>query len=118
VGADLELWPIGNCQVSGLIDEEAGLVWACVPTVNADPVFRSVLNGDRHRDDVWRLELDARFPPARSSGAKFGSLQADPTLADCLRLRSEKGARIGRGSNRLLALQHNRIDCAFIAGEE
>jgi len=30
----LNLWPIGNCQVSALIDERAGLVWGCQPRVD------------------------------------------------------------------------------------
>src|SRR5690606_10343403 len=33
----LELWPVGNCQVSGLIDERGALVWGCVPRVDGDP---------------------------------------------------------------------------------
>jgi GH15 family glucan-1,4-alpha-glucosidase len=53
----LQLWPIGNCQVSGLIDERAGLVWGCVPRVDGDPVFCALLNGDRHDEGVWRFEI-------------------------------------------------------------
>ena len=36
---NLELSPIGNCQVTGLIDETGGLVWGCIPRVDGDPVF-------------------------------------------------------------------------------
>lgn len=54
----LSLWPIGNCQVSGLIDERAGLVWGCIPRVDGDPVFCSLLNGDRRNAGVWRFELE------------------------------------------------------------
>jgi GH15 family glucan-1,4-alpha-glucosidase len=53
----LELWPIGNCQVSGLIDERAALVWGCVPRVDGDPVFCALLNGDKQDVGVWRFEL-------------------------------------------------------------
>ena len=56
----LELWPIGNCQVSGLIDERAGLVWGCVPRVDGDPVFCSLLNGDTQDAGVWRFELEGQ----------------------------------------------------------
>ena len=56
----LELWPIGNCQVSGLIDEAAGLVWGCVPRVDGDPVFCELLNGDRRGEGVWRFELEGQ----------------------------------------------------------
>jgi GH15 family glucan-1,4-alpha-glucosidase len=56
----LELWPIGNCQVSGLIDSAAGLVWGCVPQVDGDPVFCALVNGDRQDAGVWRFELEGQ----------------------------------------------------------
>jgi GH15 family glucan-1,4-alpha-glucosidase len=55
--SSLELWPVGNCQVSGLIDDRAGLVWGCVPRVDGDPVFCALLGGDRQDQGVWRFEL-------------------------------------------------------------
>ncbi len=55
---NLELWPIGNCQVSGLIDRTGALVWGCVPRVDGDPVFSSLLNGDQRDAGIWRFELD------------------------------------------------------------
>ncbi|KLE34401.1 glycoside hydrolase family 15 protein [Aurantiacibacter luteus] len=58
--SNLELWPIGNCQVSGLIDEAAGLVWGCVPRVDGDPVFCALINGDRQDVGVWRFELEGQ----------------------------------------------------------
>jgi len=58
--ANLELWPIGNCQVSGLIDEKAGLVWGCAPRVDGDPIFCSLLNGDNGHTGVWRFELEGQ----------------------------------------------------------
>ena len=54
----LELWPIGNCQVSGLIDDAAGLVWGCIPRVDGDPVFCALLNGEKQDAGVWRFELE------------------------------------------------------------
>jgi GH15 family glucan-1,4-alpha-glucosidase len=57
---NLELSPIGNCQVSALIDETAGFVWGCVPRVDGDPVFCSLLNGDRQDQGVWRFELEGQ----------------------------------------------------------
>jgi GH15 family glucan-1,4-alpha-glucosidase len=56
----LDLWPIGNCQVSGLIDNSAGLVWGCVPRVDGDPVFCALLNGERQDAGVWRFELEGQ----------------------------------------------------------
>ena len=57
---NLELWPIGNCQVSALIDDRAGLVWGCVPRVDGDPVFCALINGDRQDQGVWRFELQGQ----------------------------------------------------------
>jgi len=57
VTPDLELWPIGNCQVSALIDREGAVVWSCVPRVDGDPVFCSLLNGTNREAGIWRFEL-------------------------------------------------------------
>ena len=43
----LDLWPIGNCQVSALIDSSAAFVWACQPRVDGDPLFCSLLEPKR-----------------------------------------------------------------------
>ncbi|MCJ7420207.1 glycoside hydrolase family 15 protein [Sphingomicrobium astaxanthinifaciens] len=40
---NLNLWPIGNCQVSALVDDAAGMVWGCQPQVDGDPLFCSLL---------------------------------------------------------------------------
>ncbi|WP_294392356.1 glycoside hydrolase family 15 protein [uncultured Sphingomonas sp.] len=56
---DLDLWPIGNCQVSALIDRAGSFVWACVPRVDGDPVFSALVNtheGDQH--GIWSIELE------------------------------------------------------------
>ena len=58
--SNLELWPIGNCQVSGLIDDRAGLVWGCVPRVDGDPTFCALLNGAAQDVGVWRFELEGQ----------------------------------------------------------
>jgi len=58
--SSLNLWPIGNCQISGLIDDAGGLVWGCVPRVDGDPVFCALLNGDQQDRGVWRFELEGQ----------------------------------------------------------
>ena len=60
--SNLSLWPIGNCQVSALIDDAAGIVWACQPQVDGDPLFCSLLQPDRREAGhapagEWRIEL-------------------------------------------------------------
>jgi GH15 family glucan-1,4-alpha-glucosidase len=59
--SDLNLWPIGNCQVSALVDSEAGLVWGCAPQVDGDPLFCALLSpvGEAERPrGVWRIALE------------------------------------------------------------
>src|SRR3546814_1099348 len=41
--SNLSLWPIGNCQVSALVDEAAGLVWGCQPRVDRSEEHTSEL---------------------------------------------------------------------------
>ncbi|MEM7666728.1 MAG: glycoside hydrolase family 15 protein [Pseudomonadota bacterium] len=91
---NLELWPIGNCQVSGLIDQSGALVWGCVPRVDGDPVFSALLNGDQRsrpqvaegdRTDrnagIWRFELEgqvsARQEYIRNTPNLVTTLEAD-----------------------------------------
>lgn len=58
----LDLWPIGNCQVSALIDRAGRFVWGCVPKVDGDPLFASLLDGrDPTADDavgLWAIDLE------------------------------------------------------------
>ena len=57
--SSLDLWPIGNCQVSALVDGAAGLVWACQPRVDGDPVFCSLLEPKAAPDrGEWRIALE------------------------------------------------------------
>ncbi|MBT9472497.1 MAG: glycoside hydrolase family 15 protein [Pseudomonadota bacterium] len=58
----LDLFPIGNCAASGLIDRAGRLVWACAPRVDGDPVFSTLLGADpdEHADaqGYWSVELE------------------------------------------------------------
>ena len=57
--SNLNLWPIGNCQVSALVDGEAGLVWACQPRVDGDPVFCRLLEPkEAPARGEWRIALE------------------------------------------------------------
>jgi GH15 family glucan-1,4-alpha-glucosidase len=56
---NLNLWPIGNCQVSALVDDAAGLVWACAPRVDGDPLFCSLLDPkDAASRGEWRISIE------------------------------------------------------------
>ena len=55
---DLDLWPIGNCQVSALVDRAGRFVWGCVPRVDGDPLFSSLIGGDAAEHGYWSIELE------------------------------------------------------------
>ena len=54
----LDLWPIGNCQVSALIDTAGQFVWGCVPRVDGDPVFSALLGGEAPTAGFWAITLE------------------------------------------------------------
>jgi len=58
VTPDLNLWPIGNCQVSALVDARGRFVWGCAPRVDGDPLFSALLNGDSPDGGFWAIELE------------------------------------------------------------
>jgi GH15 family glucan-1,4-alpha-glucosidase len=58
---DLALWPIGNCQVSALVDDAAGLVWACQPRVDGDPLFCALLEPKPPVRGLWRIALEGQL---------------------------------------------------------
>jgi len=63
---DLELWPVGNCQVSALVDTNGAFVWGCVPRVDGDPAFCALLNGASQDVGVWRFELEGQTSTSQS----------------------------------------------------
>lgn len=62
----LDLWPIGNCQVSALIDWEGRFVWGCVPRVDGDPLFSSLIGGEVPETGFWTIELEDRVGTEQS----------------------------------------------------
>jgi GH15 family glucan-1,4-alpha-glucosidase len=58
---NLNLWPIGNCQVSALIDDQASFVWGCQPRVDGDPLFCGLLDPKGESElprGEWRINLE------------------------------------------------------------
>ncbi|MGB3723987.1 MAG: glycoside hydrolase family 15 protein [Pacificimonas sp.] len=80
--SDLDLWPIGNCQVNGLIDRDGGLVWGCVPRVDGDPVFCALLKGDDQDQGVWRFELEGQIASEQHYERNAAILVTRLTAAD------------------------------------
>ena len=58
----LDLFPIGNCAASALIDRAGRYVWACVPRVDGDPFFSSLLSGDdpagENAQGLWSIDVE------------------------------------------------------------
>jgi GH15 family glucan-1,4-alpha-glucosidase len=50
---------IGNCQVAALIDEQARMVWACLPRPDGDPVFSALLQkeGGDSQTGVFAIDM-------------------------------------------------------------
>lgn len=85
--ADLSLWPIGNCQVSALVDGAGGFVWGCAPRVDGDPLFCSLLQPKpegRSPLGEWRIALE------NQAGAEQSYLRNTPILTT--RLTDADGA--------------------------
>ncbi|MBB3859672.1 GH15 family glucan-1,4-alpha-glucosidase [Novosphingobium hassiacum] len=66
MSVSLDLWPIGNCQVSALIDTAGKLVWGCVPRVDGDPFFSALLGGDEPASGLWAIDLEDRVETSQS----------------------------------------------------
>lgn len=45
--ANLDLAIVGNCQIAALIDTRARINWMCLPRFDGDPVFSSLVDGDK-----------------------------------------------------------------------
>ena len=58
----MDLWPIGNCQVSALVDKTGRFVWGCVPRVDGDPCFSALLaspgDGEDPETGYWSIEME------------------------------------------------------------
>ena len=58
----LDLFPIGNCAASALVDRAGRYVWACVPRVDGDPFFSGLLSGKaadaEDATGIWAIEVE------------------------------------------------------------
>jgi GH15 family glucan-1,4-alpha-glucosidase len=59
---NLDLFPIGNCAVSALIDRAGRFVWGCLPRVDSDPAFSALLSDVEPASDIatglWDVVVD------------------------------------------------------------
>jgi len=54
----IDLGLIGNGAISALIDEQAEIVWCCMPRFDADPVFCSLLKEHNDRDGFGYCSIE------------------------------------------------------------
>ncbi|HEY3694943.1 glycoside hydrolase family 15 protein [Phenylobacterium sp.] len=58
----LDLFPIGNCAASALIDRAGHYVWSCAPRVDGDPFLSNLLSGvdstDEAAQGVWAVDVE------------------------------------------------------------
>ena len=62
----LELFPIGNCAASALIDEAGSFVWACAPRVDGDPFFSALIGGEAPQAGYWSIEAEGQVQARQS----------------------------------------------------
>ena len=55
---NLNLGLVGNCQIASLIDEQATMVWACMPQFDSDPVFCRLLRKDDESEMPGFFEVE------------------------------------------------------------
>src|SRR5688572_21892267 len=55
---DLNLAVIGNSIVAALVDRRARIVWYCLPRLDGDPVFSSLLGGDEPETGFYEVALE------------------------------------------------------------
>jgi GH15 family glucan-1,4-alpha-glucosidase len=86
----LDLFPIGNCAASALVDCEGRFVWACVPRVDGDPFFSALLGGaDPAEADVgglWSVEVEGQASTVQ------GYVRNTPILRT--EIADDKGAKL------------------------
>ncbi|WP_184720647.1 glycoside hydrolase family 15 protein [Caulobacter sp.] len=86
----LDLYPIGNCAVSALIDTAGRFVWGCAPRVDSDPIFSALLDdADPDGPDakgVWEVLVD------HQAEVRQGYLRNTPILRT--EIADQDGARI------------------------
>jgi GH15 family glucan-1,4-alpha-glucosidase len=85
----LQLGVIGNCQVSALVDVQGRYVWTCLPRLDGEPVFCSLLRNDGadNEQGFFSVELPTLAHAKQSYLPNTAILETILTGADGGRLR-------------------------------
>jgi GH15 family glucan-1,4-alpha-glucosidase len=68
----LDLGVVGNCNIAALVDASARIAWMCYPRLDGDPVFCSLIGGERlsqgdmRRNGSFSVELEGGMPAAQA----------------------------------------------------
>jgi len=81
-GDPLDLGVIGNCNVAGLIDRNARMSWLCLPRMDADPVFCSLLDGTDPKSGFLDVVLRGPTTSVQSYRRNTAVLETVLTAAD------------------------------------
>ena len=78
---NLDLAPIGNGRIAGLIDKRARLKWLCFPRLDADPVFSNLLTGGDEKGfcDVTLRGMTSAQTHYKKNSAILETLLTDAT---------------------------------------
>jgi GH15 family glucan-1,4-alpha-glucosidase len=87
--SNLELGVIGNCQVSALIDRQGRYVWSCLPRLDGDPVFCSLLRNDAAENEqgFFSVELEGSTRSEQTYERNTAVLETILTNAEGARIR-------------------------------
>lgn len=85
----LDLAVVGNSEISALIDDSASIVWCCLPRMDADPVFCTLLDPDvsESAQGHFSIEIADRVETAQSYLRNTAILETILTDARGNRLR-------------------------------
>ncbi|MDO1559464.1 glycoside hydrolase family 15 protein [Brevundimonas sp. 2R-24] len=79
----LDLFPIGNCAASALIDRQGRFVWACLPRVDGAPVFSALMNGpDLPDHGYWAVDLEGQVSVEQAYWTNTAILRTVKRAAD------------------------------------
>lgn len=82
----LDLFPIGNCTVSALVDRQGRFVWGCVPRVDSDPFFSALLGGKDYGDaqarGLWAIDVEGAAEIHQAYVRNTAILSTEITCAD------------------------------------
>jgi GH15 family glucan-1,4-alpha-glucosidase len=82
----LDLFPIGNCTASALIDRSGRFVWACAPRVDGDPFFSALLSGRDPESEsalgLWDITVEDAVETTQSYIRNTPILRTEITTRD------------------------------------